>query len=291
MKVGIFGGGAIAIHLEKFLKEKTGYDIVVYPRNKIDVTNSKSVDNIIRDESFDWLFSLAALSNINDSFNNPKEYYKTNSDSTLNILNAVRLYSPQTKTIFAGSVHELINLSPYGGSKICSSNIVENFRNSYNLFAAQPKLSNVLVGRPNDNQFVVPKIVNYFKNGQFSKPLELGNVFSTKKWIDIFDVCSALWATATQETPFDGIISGEKEYSIKNLVEIAAPAVGIYGSWEILSDNHVYMDKTKVYVINNPLAARSNDPVIEYDIEETKKVLGWEPKISVDDSIRKLILE
>lgn len=287
MKIGIFGGGAISPHLEKYLVKKTNYQIVCYDRSKLNVTNYESVSNIIKENQFDVLFSLAALSNIPDSFNLPLEYYRVNCSSTLNILEAIRRFSPQTKLVVSGSIQELSNSNPYSGSKNCSRNTIINYRKSFGLWCCQPLLSNILVDRASDN-FVVPKIVNFFKKGDFSTPLELGNVFSSKKWLDISDLTEALWGLACLEKPYDLILSGEEQVSVKNLVEFAAQSVGLDGKWEILAENHVFMDKDRVYVRNNPLNSRPNEN-IEYDIEETKKILGWEPRISVKKSIEKLI--
>lgn len=290
MKVGIFGGGAIAGYLKNFIESKNNYSVISYSKNQLDIRDQWALDDVISREQFNYLFNLAAYSDINKSFDNPLDYYNVNCFSVLGILDSIRNFSPETKFINAGSIKELDNASPYSGSKLCSGKIIDNYRKSYKIWAAQPLLSNILVPRDND-KFVVAKIVNYFKKGQFSKPLELGDVDSSKKWLSVEDVVAGLFDIALNNIPYDFILSGEKEVSVREIVRIAAETIGIYGIWDNLNGDLVFMDKVKVYVRNNSSISRKNECNVQYDIEETKNILGWRPKISVEESIRKMINE
>jgi GDPmannose 4,6-dehydratase len=54
----------------------------------------------------DWVFHLASQSFVPDSFKNPIYTFNVNSGGTQNILEAIRLRSPKTRLIFAGSSEE-----------------------------------------------------------------------------------------------------------------------------------------------------------------------------------------
>lgn len=286
MKILISGSkGGIGKSLVDYFKDHTNYEIYDF---YFDITNSESIKNVIKDGQYDLIINCAALANIPESFIRPFEFYDVNIKPILYFCEFIKRFSPQTKFVNLGSVLEFSNRDPYSASKAAARKIIESYSNS--IWGIQPYLANVILSR-NDDLFVIPKITNYFKKGQFSKPLGLGNVFSSKCFLDILDVCEGLFKSISQDEKFSPIFAAEKPVSIREIVQIAAESIGIYGKWDILNNNHVFMDKVQVYVINNPNIARPNESIIEYDIEETKKILGWCPKISIKESINKMILQ
>lgn len=71
-----------------------------------DVTNLSSVLSVVHQVQPDWIFHLASQSFVPESFRDPLGTFKTNCLGTQNVLESVRLRSPNSKVIFAGSSEE-----------------------------------------------------------------------------------------------------------------------------------------------------------------------------------------
>ena len=62
-----------------------------------DVSDSVSVASIIRDVQADEVYSLAAQSHVKTSFDQPMYTWRVNAEGPLNILEAIRHHSPQSR--------------------------------------------------------------------------------------------------------------------------------------------------------------------------------------------------
>jgi GDP-D-mannose dehydratase len=104
----------------------------------------------------DELYHLAAQSFVAYSFENPSSTYDINIGGTLNVVNAIRDYSPNTRLYFAAT-SELFGKpetvpqnentpfrpqSPYAVSKLAGFWTVKVYREAYNLFGSNGILFN-----------------------------------------------------------------------------------------------------------------------------------------------------
>lgn len=105
-KIAIIGGnGYIGKHLNFYLKQK-GYNPMVYDiqdcdvsnYRKIDITNTKSVNEI--DLDVDIIYMFAGLTGTYAGFDNYEKYLKTNELSLLNLLDAIRNSDYRPKVVF-----------------------------------------------------------------------------------------------------------------------------------------------------------------------------------------------
>lgn len=124
----------------------------------MDLTDPISIDSVISKIQPDELYHLAAQSHVQISFELPKYTLDTNAGGTLSVLEAVRKFSPHTKTYIASTSEmfgnnidsdgfqrettPMIPVSPYGCSKLYAHNICHNYRNSYNMFICSGVLFN-----------------------------------------------------------------------------------------------------------------------------------------------------
>lgn len=69
----------------------------------LDLKNEKDVDNCIRAAKPDWIFHLAAVSNVGYSWKNRRETLETNIMGTFNLMEAVRRIFPSSRTLFISS--------------------------------------------------------------------------------------------------------------------------------------------------------------------------------------------
>jgi GDPmannose 4,6-dehydratase len=117
-----------------------------------DLTDSTNLIRIIQETQPDEIYNLAAMSHVKVSFDTPE--YTANADGigTLRILEAVRLLGLTQKTkVYQASTSELYGLvqevpqkettpfyprSPYAVAKLYAYWITVNYREAYNMFAA-----------------------------------------------------------------------------------------------------------------------------------------------------------
>jgi len=98
----------------------------IYHRN--DITNINTMD-----KDFDYIYHLAALARIQQSFNNPQETFRVNSVGTQRVCEFARLTG--AKLIYAGSSSRWCDphTSPYSTSKFLGEEIIKMYRRTYGL--------------------------------------------------------------------------------------------------------------------------------------------------------------
>lgn len=170
-KILITGGaGFIGFHLAKnFLEQNsnvvvldnlnTYYDINLkagrlkvlekYPNFhflKVDISDKNSLDSIFQEQSFDYIFHLAAQAGVRYSFENPDLYFKSNVEGTFNLLEQTkkssikRLVFGSTSSVYGDSTpipfKETNVLSPlqlYATTKILSEQMCSYYSKHYSI--------------------------------------------------------------------------------------------------------------------------------------------------------------
>ena len=122
----------------------------------IDLSDSQSIDNVVREVNPDYFINFAAQSFVGSSWQIPEQTFDAGAMGVLRCLEAVRKHSPKCRFYNAGSSeefgdvkyvpqdekHSLSPRSPYGAAKCAARHIVKVYRESYNLFAIQGYLFN-----------------------------------------------------------------------------------------------------------------------------------------------------
>ncbi len=101
---------------------------------RLDIRSSELLDSWVKDTSPDWVFHLAAVSNVRHSWERRQETLETNLLGTLNVLEAVRKHAVHARVLFVSSsnvyadvpesgqslseTHAVRPISPYAYSKI-----------------------------------------------------------------------------------------------------------------------------------------------------------------------------
>lgn len=251
-----------------------------------DLTDDASLINIIKNLRPEEIYNLAAQSFVGSSWDQAKLTTEINALGTLNMLSAIKLFSP-TSRFYQASTSEMFGLestdgyqdektpfhprSPYGISKVYAHWMTVNFRESYGMFAASGILFNhesPLRGI----QFVTRKItdgVARIKLG-LAKELRLGNLSPKRDWGFAGDYVEAMYLMLQQDKPDDFVIATGENHSVEEFVEAAFKHAGV-SDW-------------KKYIKSDP---RFNRPAEVYDLkgrpEKAKKVLGWKPKVSFQE--------
>ena len=249
------------------------------------------------------IYNLGAMSHVKVSFETPYYTAQTCAFGPLNILESVRqldlvdrvkLYQASTSEMFGASPApqneqtEFYPRSPYGVAKLYGYWIVKNYREAYGMFAANGILFNHESPR-RGGTFVTKKVTEYVKNiHKQSRPLQLGNLEALRDWGHAKDFVEAMWLVLQQDKPHDLVIATGKAITVREFVTRSFQRIGITLEW----DGNTGKGATtgKVYVEQNEKYFRPTE--VDYlcgDASKAKEILGWEPKITLDEMIDEMI--
>jgi GDPmannose 4,6-dehydratase len=284
-----------------------------------DLTDSHAISRTVEKLQPDYFINFAAQSFVASSWDFARQTWQTNSTAVLDILEAIRLYKPSCRLYQAGSSEEFGNVqyapqdenhplkprSPYGASKAASRQLVKVYRESYNTYAIQGWLFNH-EGTRRGEEFVtrkitknVARIYNAIKENKEFKPLELGNIDAKRDWSDAEDFVEGVWMMLNQDkynpnydgTPKEYIFSSNETHTIREFAEKAFACAGISGEWIGEKEHEVYLSKDKKVLIQiNPKFYRPAEvELLLGDSNRARKELNWQPKISFDKLIEKMV--
>jgi len=302
MKVLITGGaGFVGSHLSEFLLKKHHKITIITKKNtkniekirqqvdveKIDVTNFMKLKKCLIKKKPDVIIHLAGNTSHSKSFEKPLNDLDSNTKSTLNILEIIRLFLPNCKFILGSTfvvigrpsklpVNEQTPCNPttlYGVNRLSSEYYTKIYHQVYGINTNIFRITNSFGPKeqviPNKNaiNYLIYKAfknenITIYNNGKFFRDL-----------IYISDVVSAInkiikkgksgelyWISSNKKTWF---------YQIGSLLEKTTDA------------------KTKY--IKPPKYTKKVD-VGNFVVNNSKiKLLGWYPKISVEDGINQTL--
>lgn len=242
MKVIILGAnGQDGYYLSRVLNQE-GVDVIGISRNgnfmKTEIDNYYEISNIIKKEKPDYIFHLAANSTTNHSalFEN----HRTIATATLNILEAVKEFSSQTKVFISGSGLQFINNGlPIKETDPFAANDAYSISRIQSIYAARYFRTlglKVYVGyffnhdSPLRSERHVTKKISEsakrIRNGSKEK-LEIGDMSVIKEWSFAGDIVKGIWQFVNQDKVFEANISSGKGYSIQQWVEQCFSLVGL----------------------------------------------------------------
>ena len=151
---------------------------------EFDLTDQTSCNNILDKYKPNELYNLAAQSHVGTSFKQPSTTFEMNTIGVINLLEAVRRFSPSTKMYQASTSEmfgrnftlaqnnnkfqdentELMPQSPYGVSKTASHHLMSVYRLAYGMYTCCGILFNHESPRRGEN-FVTRKITKWI--GEF----------------------------------------------------------------------------------------------------------------------------
>jgi GDPmannose 4,6-dehydratase len=199
-----------------------------------DLTDMASLIRILSKVQPDEVYNLAAQSHVRISFDQPIYTANVTGVGTLNLLESIRMVSPNSKVyqassseMFGNSIDDdgyqregtpLNPVSPYGCAKVFSYNICRNYRNSYGMKIWNGILFNHESPRRGTN-FVTNKVVKAavrIKLG-LQENLHIGNLSATRDWGHAKDYVYAMWLMLQSDNPDDYVCSTGVSHSVKDL--------------------------------------------------------------------------
>ena len=245
-----------------------------------DLTDMASLIRILSKVQPDEVYNLAAQSHVRISFDQPIYTANVTGVGTLNLLEAIRMVSPQSKIYQASSSEMFGNsidsdgyqrettpmnpVSPYGCAKVFSYNICRNYRNSYDMKIWNGILFNHESPRRGTN-FVTNKVVKAavrIKLGLQDK-LHIGNLTATRDWGHAKDYVYAMWLMLQSDKPDDYVCSTGVSHSVKDLCEYVF--------------NYLQLNYLDYIVVDEKHFRPEELENLKGDSSKLKKELDWNP--------------
>lgn len=275
-----------------------------------DLTDSQSIDNIIREIQPDYFINLAAQSFVGASWQIPEQTFDIDAVGVIRCLEAIRKHAPNCRFYNAGSSEELGNVdyspqdethplkprSPYGAAKAAARHIVKVYRESYNLFAIQGLLYNHESPRRGE-EFVTRKITKKISNIKKAleykyefEPLELGNIYAKRDWSHAKDFVRGIWIMLNQKEPKEYLLASGETHTVKEFIEKAFNLININGYWEGEGINEKFIYNNKILVKINPIFYRPAEvDLLLGNPQKAKSELNWHPKHSFEDLVSEMV--
>lgn len=280
-------------------------------RNRIvihygDLTDANFLSKLLGDVKPDEFYHLAAQSFVGYSFQNPSSTYEANIGGTLNVVNSVKGYSPDTRLYFAAS-SELYGQpkitpqneetpfqprSPYAISKLAGYWTVKNYRDAYKLYMSNGILFNH-ESEVRGPEFVTRKIskhVAQYANGVHI-PLELGNLDAKKDWGYAEDYVEGMTRILNYKYADDFVLGTGELHTVREFVSEAFSLIHKSIAWKGSGVNEVGLsdnDEVLVKVNKNFFRPLEADNFVA-DYSKSKKLLGWEPKVRFKELVRIMV--
>lgn len=275
-----------------------------------DVTDCANVFSVISKYKPIEIYNTACQSHVKTSFDEPMHTFEATGKSQLNILEAIRQTSPESKCLFFSSSETFGNnytekivpappqydikflvqkyqneltpfapTSPYSISKLAAYNFTKLYREAYNLKTYSSIFFNMESPRRGIN-FVTRKIVQYFyflKRDGFKNKLKLGNLDSYRDWGYVPDSVYGGWLVLQQQKPKEYVFSTGETHSIREFLD----EVG-----------YIHNLNWKEYVeIDQSLFRLSEVNYLRGDSYLVKEEIGWAPSVKFQELISIMIKE
>ena len=256
-----------------------------------DITDDSVINNLVRSIKPSEFYNLAAQSFVGASWELNKLTTEVNALGPLNILNAIKMHSANTR-FYQASTSEMYGnsdgsqqsestpfhpRSPYGVSKLYGHWITVNYRESYGLYACSGILFNhesPLRGR----EFVTRKItdgVARIKLG-LQDSITLGNLDARRDWGFAGDFVEAMYLMLQQPEASDYVIATGYQHSIRDLLEVAFAHVGIQQWQHLIKSDPRFKRPAEL----NSLCG---------DSSRARELLNWRPKVSFATMIKDMV--
>ena len=249
----------------------------------LDIEDQYKLGDLFNAEgSFDAVLNLAARAGVRYSMENPHVYLSTNAEGTLNLLECMRaqgclkLVLASTSSLYAGQSMPFnedlqVNepLSPYAASKKAGELMAYSYHKLYQMDVSVVRYFTVFgpAGRPDMSIF---RFIKWIDDGV---PIEMfGDGSQSRDFTYVDDIARGTIA-AIQEVGYEiiNLGGGRNPVSLNTIISKIEELLG------------------KKAKINNKPFHVADLMETWADIDKAKSLLGWEPKVSLDEGLEKSV--
>ena len=249
-----------------------------------DLKDADAVRHAAKD--VDIIFHLGSLIAIPYSYIHPRETIETNILGALNVLTAAKennvekVIHTSTSEVYGTARyvpidenHPLQRQSPYSASKIGADKIAESFYRSFNLPVAIIRPFNTY-GPRQSARAVIPTIIT---QALAKERIFLGSLHPTRDYTYVKDVVEGFIKVAESPKSVGEVINIGSNFEV-SIGDLANKIISLIGK--------------NAEIITDPVRVRPQDSEVGRlwcDNTKAKRLLGWEPKTSLDEGIKKTI--
>ena len=277
-----------------------------------DIRNTNDVERTIKAHKPDVIYHLAGQVAMTTSIADPRMDFEVNVGGSFNLLNAVRLYSPESTIIYSSTnkvygdleqftyeetetrykciekpngFDESVNLdfhSPYGTSKGSADQYMLDFARIYGLKTVVFRHSSMFGGRQfatYDQGWIgwfTQQAIN-IKNGVQKEPFTISGNGKQVRDIAHAEDMVALYLKASKKIDS---IKGQA-FNVGGGIDNSSSLLELFSFLENELD-------VKMEYIQLPVR-ESDQKIFVADLTKAKELIGWEPKVSKEEGIRKMI--
>ena len=266
-----------------------------------DLTDQGNAISMVSKIKPDEIYNLAAQSFVGVSFDQPVATAHMTGLGCVHLLEAIRIvdknirfYQASTSEMF-GKVQEIPQKestpfyprSPYGIAKLYAHWMVVNYRESYNIFAANGILFNhesPLRGK----EFVTRKITDSVAKIKLGKLgyIELGNMDAKRDWGFAKEYVEGMYLMLQADKADTYVLATNRTRTVRDFITLAFKAVDMELEFKGKDENEIAIDKAtkKIVVKVNPKFYRPAEvELLIGDPQKAKKELGWKPRCTLEE--------
>ena len=174
-------------------------------------------------------------------------------------------------------------------SKLASHDLVRIYREKYGLFAVSGMCWNH-EGSDRADYFVTKKISNYVSKGDYSTPLEIGNLDSSRDWGFADEYVDAMILMMEARAPDDYEVNTGEAHTIREFIEEAFRCVEKRVTWIGTGLGEKGVDNGGYLLVKvNKEFYRPSVPHLPGNHDKIKKKLGWAPKVKFKKLVKIMV--
>jgi UDP-glucuronate 4-epimerase len=244
-----------------------------------DITDRAALDELFASVKFDQIIHLAARAGVRPSLAEPALYQRVNVEGTVNLLEAARraavrkltiassssVYGVNSKAPFAESDPIFSAISPYAASKLACEALGHVYHHVYGMDVVMLRFFTVYGPRQRPD-LAIYKFASLISAG---KPIPVyGDGSTARDYTYITDILQGIIACTEKEFGYEVINLGESQtVKLDRLIQLLETALG------------------KRAIIERLPMQPGDVPLTCADITKARKLLGYDPKVKVEQGI------
>jgi len=272
---------------------------------QLDIIDTFNFQKLLFKHKPEVIYQLAGSSFVGDSFESPKSTFETNINSTLNILESIRVLKLDTRVFFASSSEvfdslstgaknensKMAPLNPYGISKLTIFHLVKMYREVFGLKVSAGIFFNHESSYRSRN-FVTRKISYNLARLKVlgGPPFSLGNINMERDWSSAEDFINAICLIVNK--PSDYVLSSGKLTSVRSLLIESATHIGFKPKFKGNGLNEVCYDETtgkELVNISEKYYRKIDTPGMFGDSKKLRNDTGWTKTKDINQVICQMV--